>query len=543
MCCNLQIADGDFQSLASIVDYFNGRCPASLSLMSTNNTAELIDIDVRRSKEKCRSPIDPTLTKRQRTMESGEQELDGDESQYSSSPMNVESTPGNEATGGNADSTTSAPFALLSNITTRPGSQLGNEDFEPSEGLYQFVRKMKVLVIGAGGLGCELLKNLAFSGFGDIHVIDMDTIDLSNLNRQFLFRDEDIGQPKADVAARAINRLQLEGCLVTPYNRRIEAFDSEFYAQFQFIISGLDSIGARRWLNSMLVSLLKYDVQTGELDQSTVIPLIDGGTEGFRGSVRVILPGMNACFECGMELFPPKTTYPLCTIAHTPRLPEHCIEYARVLLWPKEFKCAIDADDPDHLEWIYQRASERGREFGIEGIDMRLTKGVVKSIIPAVASTNAVIAGACAVEAFKMATFAYKMLDNSLVFNQSNGVYSFAYSMERNADCLVCSREERRIEMPTTAKLQEVAEYLRDGAQYRLSDPGFVAIERNGAQRDLYLRGIDATHVNYKRSLGELGLFHGQQLLIVDSMSAVPRRFRLALREPESRAGSSGPVA
>ncbi len=61
-----------------------------------------------------------------------------------------------------------------------------------------------------------------------------------------------------------------------------------------------------------------------------------------------------------------QVTYPLCTIASTPRLPEHCVEYVKILQWPKEnpFECAIDGDDPSHINWIYEKAQERAASFG-----------------------------------------------------------------------------------------------------------------------------------------------------------------------------------
>ncbi|MED6252904.1 NEDD8-activating protein uba3, partial [Ataeniobius toweri] len=207
-------------------------------------------------------------------------------------------------------------------------------DFEPSTECLQFLLETcQILVIGAGGLGCELLKDLALSGFRNIDVVDMDTIDVSNLNRQFLFRSKDVGRPKADVAADFINS-RIPGCRVVPHFKKIQDLDETFYRQFHIIVCGLDSIVARRWMNGMLLSLLVYE--DGEVDQTSIIPLVDGGTEGFKGNARVILPGLTACIDCTLELYPPQINFPMCTIATMPRLPEHCIEYVRILQWPKE---------------------------------------------------------------------------------------------------------------------------------------------------------------------------------------------------------------
>lgn len=115
----------------------------------------------------------------------------------------------------------SGRWVHIQKILERKGP-LTPSSFQPSPGILQFLLETcKILVIGAGGLGCELLKNLALMGFRNIDVIDMDTIDLSNLNRQFLFRQKDVGRSKAEVAAEFINK-RIPGCRVVPHNCKIQ---------------------------------------------------------------------------------------------------------------------------------------------------------------------------------------------------------------------------------------------------------------------------------------------------------------------------------
>jgi ubiquitin-activating enzyme E1 C len=161
-----------------------------------------------------------------------------------------------------------------------------------------------------------------------------DTIDVSNLNRQFLFRQSDVGSYKAEVAARFVES-RVKGVKINPYCGKIQDKDEEYYLQFNIIVCGLDSIEARRWINATLVGMVDGD------NFDSLKPLIDGGTEGFRGQSRVILPTVTSCIECQLDMHAPRAAVPLCTLATIPRQPQHCIEWAHLIAWDEERKGKI----------------------------------------------------------------------------------------------------------------------------------------------------------------------------------------------------------
>lgn len=375
------------------------------------------------------------------------------------------------------------------------------------------LKKAKVLVVGAGGLGCELLKNLALSGISDIHVIDLDNIDITNLNRQFLFRMKDIGSSKAKVAAEFINS-RCPWTNVTAHHGMIQDKDPTFYKSFNCIISGLDNVEARRWLNATVCGLVDLD-DDGDPDPTTIIPIVDGGTEGFAGQARVILPRVTSCFECSLDAFPPQTSYPLCTIAETPRRPEHCIAYAFILQWPKEFPDKkLDKDSPEHMKWVYEKAVERAKSYNIEGVTYMLTMGVVKNIIPAVASTNAIVAAACVNEAVKLLTFCSQSLNTYMMYMGSQGIYSHTFVYEKKEACPVCDTQIRKMALAKATTLNELIQLLCTG-DLRLKAPSITSSSGNTLYMQKPPALEKATRPNLDKQLGLL-IADGEELTVTD---------------------------
>lgn len=142
----------------------------------------------------------------------------------------------------------------------------------------------RTLVIGAGALGNEILKNLALLGFRHVVVIDMDRIDESNLSRTILYRASDIGEYKVDVAARAYRAIAPDALiqpLVANVNRDIGL---GLFAWADVILAGLDNREARLFINRAAWKVNR--------------PWIDGAIEGINGVARAFLPGQPPCYEC-----------------------------------------------------------------------------------------------------------------------------------------------------------------------------------------------------------------------------------------------------
>ena len=146
------------------------------------------------------------------------------------------------------------------------------------------LRSARVLVIGAGALGNEILKNLALLGFANIVVVDLDSIEASNLSRSILYRASDVGRHKADVAADAYRNIFPEAHVHSITADVVHGLGLGLFAWADVVLAGLDNREARLWINRACWKMNK--------------PWIDGAIEGINGVARLFMPGQPPCYEC-----------------------------------------------------------------------------------------------------------------------------------------------------------------------------------------------------------------------------------------------------
>ncbi|CAI9181561.1 unnamed protein product [Rangifer tarandus platyrhynchus] len=189
-------------------------------------------------------------------------------------------------------------------------------------GLQEKLGKQRYFLVGAGAIGCELLKNFAMIGLGcgdggSITVTDMDIIEKSNLNRQFLFRPWDVTKLKSDTTAAAVSQINPH-IRVISHQIRVgpeteHVYDDDFFQNLDGVANALDNVDARMYMDRRCVYYRK--------------PLLESGTLGTKGNVQVVIPFLTESYSSSQD--PPEKSIPICTLKNFPNAIEHTLQWAQ----------------------------------------------------------------------------------------------------------------------------------------------------------------------------------------------------------------------
>ncbi|KAG0460335.1 hypothetical protein HPP92_023463 [Vanilla planifolia] len=225
-------------------------------------------------------------------------------------------------------------FFYFDSVESLPPEPLDPSDLKPLNSRYDaqisvfgatLQRKMeeaKAFMVGAGALGCEFLKNLALmgvscSGNGKLTITDDDVIEKSNLSRQFLFRDWNIGQAKSTVvaaAASAINpHLHVEALQNRASPDTENVFHDGFWESLDVVINALDNVTARMYMDGRCLYFQK--------------PLLESGTLGTKCNTQMVVPHLTENYGASRD--PPEKQAPMCTVHSFPHNIDHCLTWAR----------------------------------------------------------------------------------------------------------------------------------------------------------------------------------------------------------------------
>ncbi|GBE79663.1 Ubiquitin-activating enzyme E1 1 [Sparassis crispa] len=223
------------------------------------------------------------------------------------------------------DSLESLPDALPTEEDCQPlGSRYDAQIAVFGKTFQDQISNHRQFLVGSGAIGCEMLKNWSMMGVasgpnGVIHVTDLDTIEKSNLNRQFLFRAKDLGKFKSEVAAAAVADMNpdLKGKIVSkqePVGPDTEnVYGPSFYQSIDGVTNALDNIRARQYMDQRCVFYLK--------------PLLESGTLGTKGNTQVVIPHVTESYSSSQD--PPEKETPSCTVKNFPNAIQHTIEWSR----------------------------------------------------------------------------------------------------------------------------------------------------------------------------------------------------------------------
>ncbi|WXG40898.1 MAG: ThiF family adenylyltransferase [Candidatus Freyarchaeum deiterrae] len=353
------------------------------------------------------------------------------------------------------------------------------------------------LIAGMGALGCESAKNLALMGLKKLIIIDNDVVELSNLSRQMLFRDGDIGSPK--VAAAERNLMEMNPNIeVEKYYESIENIPIEKYQEADIFLSGLDNFEGRRYLNSIAITLNK--------------PFVDAGTHVFFGHVRVIIPRVTPCYEC----YPPKEKQRVwCSLRRRKpsdllnELKEYRIKGLTTGIVDELFSRGYKTE----LDLKYAKLKDL---TSIPGISENLAKKIQEKIapkLPAILTTNAIIAGIQSQEAIKV-LLGFPRTAEMFRYNGLSGGLDYL-NRERRADCWLCGTGEEATQINVDSNSTVYDLKVQISQRYAIPDPEIAYKEYFPLGEELRLKDVGAKS--------------GENIFIISRHIATPKTLKLNL--------------
>ena len=222
-------------------------------------------------------------------------------------------------------------FEMVENISENADRSLKGSRYDDQIAIFgneiqKKIEQSKIFMIGAGATGCEFLKNFAMMGFctndkdSKFIVTDNDSIEVSNLSRQFLFRQKDVGSSKAVTASNSVKlmnpKFNVVGLQKKVCQETEDYFDEDFWNKLDYVIMAVDSLQARKYIDTRVVKFEKCSV--------------DAGTMGTVANTQIIVPHKTMSYGDNKENEEeaPKVI-PMCTLRHFPSIITHCIEWSR----------------------------------------------------------------------------------------------------------------------------------------------------------------------------------------------------------------------